>query len=400
MSRSIHNLLMALAAACWLLLCAGCATTTAADNHSLSDDPYADGMLIKPGEDPDTISDWTKFQRKTGYQAKKLFNMEPNEPIARDHFAQGEKLFAEARELSLNNQGTLAAKKYEKAAAEFKNAAKRWPDSPMEEDALFMQAESLFFCDKYRAACDAYGEMMKKYENSRYLERAVARQFAIGRYWDEADRAKHHYAITPNLTDKTRPLFDTQGNAIKAYESVYLNDPTGPLADDAVMATANAHFLSERYTDADYYYDMLRKQYPQSEHQQVAFQIGLRAKMRSYQGPDYEGSPLNEADDLVQQISTQFELPPDEKERIRSARRSMRNEFAQREWATAEYYAKTKHFAAARFHYQTILNDYGDSPFAPAAKQRLEDYKDLPDSPPDRFRWLRRVFDWDMDLED
>jgi outer membrane protein assembly factor BamD (BamD/ComL family) len=394
MSNRILQVLWILLTIAVLPLCAGCATTSAADNHSLSGDPYVDGMLIKPGEDPETVSEWTKFQRKASYRTKKMFNMEPNESVAREHFSNGEKLFSEARELSAKNDKTAARKKYEQAAKEFKAAAKRWPDSPLEEDALFMNAESLFFCDRYTGACDAYGEMMKKYENSRYLERAVARQFAIGRYWDEKDRAEHHFAVTPNFTDRTRPLFDTQGNAIKAYESVYLNDPTGPLADDAVMATANAHFLSERYDDADHYYDMLRKQYPQSEHQQVAFQLGLRSKMRSYQGPQYEASPLEGADELVQQISSQFDLPPDEKERVRSARRAVHNQRAHREWETAEYYAKTKHYGAARFHYNSIINDYGDTPFAEQARQRLEKYKDYPDNPPDHFKWINRIFHW------
>ena len=42
--------------------------------------------------------------------------------------------------------------------------------------------------------------------------------------------------------DKTRPWFDTWGNAIAAYESIHMHDPRGPLADIAVMAVANMYF--------------------------------------------------------------------------------------------------------------------------------------------------------------
>ncbi len=365
---------------CLALLLGGCAAPkTATDTltgQSLGEDTY-----VKPDEDPESVSSFTKFQRKTKYQSQKLFGLEPNESIARQHFAQGEKLFAE--------------KKFTEAAKEYKNASKRWPDSPLQEDAMYMQGESYFFADKYTEASDSYGEMMKKYENSRYLEKAVGREFAIARYWDELNHAKHRYLLVPNLTDKTQPLFDTQGNALKVYESVHLNDPTGPLSDDAVMATANAHFLAGRYDDADYYYDLLRKEYPQSEHQQVAFVLGLRAKMRSYQGPHYEGSPIDEANELVHQIGTQFpDVPSDEKNRLREAGRTLRNQRAQRDWETAEYYAKTKHFGGARYYYNVILADYGDTPFAEMARSRLEQYKNHPDNPPDYFKWIRRAFNW------
>jgi outer membrane protein assembly factor BamD (BamD/ComL family) len=343
-----------------------------------------DNVMVKPGEDPETLSEWTKATRKLKYNMQKAVGLEPNEPIAREHFGKGQKLFQE--------------RKYDDAADEFKSAAKRWPDSPLEEDALYMQAESEFFADRYSAASDTYGRLLKKFENSRFLEKAVARQFAIARYWDDLDRAKHRFILIPNLTDKMQPLFDTQGNAIKAYESVHLSDPTGPLADDSVMAIANVHFLAGRYDDADYYYDQLRKQYPQSEHQQLAAQLGLRAKMRTYQGPEYDAKPIDQAEDLVQQINVQFpNQPPDERERLRNAGRALRTQRAQRDWETAEYYARTRHYGGARYYYNVILQDHPDSPFAEMARQRLEQYKNLPDNPPQRFKWLVRIFRWNRD---
>jgi outer membrane protein assembly factor BamD (BamD/ComL family) len=343
-----------------------------------------DNILVKPDEDPETLSEWTRFSRKAKYNLQKAVGLEPNEPIAHQHFERGQQLFRE--------------KKFDEAAKEFKSAAKRWPDSPLEEDALFMQGESEFFADRYSAASDTYGRLLKKFENSRHLERAVARQFAIARYWDDLDRVNHRFVLIPNLSDKMQPLFDTPGNAIKAYESVHLYDPTGPLADDSVMAIANVHFLAERYEDADYYYDLLRKQYPQSEHQQLAAQLGLRAKMRTYQGPHYDATPIEEAEELVQQISAQFpNLPPDERERQRNAARALRTQKAQIHWETAEYYARLKYYGGARYYYNLILKEHGDSPFAEPARRRLAEFEGRPDNPPQRFKWLVRIFNWNRD---
>lgn len=378
MSRRAQAFLATLYAATIAAALAGCATTKPAGN-SLAGESLPDEMITKPGEDPTTLTDWQRSTRKFNYRLKKMFGAEPNEAAAQDLFAKGDQSFKE--------------KKYDQAAKQFKKAAKRWPDSPLEEDALYMQAESQFFAERYSKASDTYDNMMKKFENSRYLERAVARQFSIARYWEEIDRRGHRWLLIPNLIDKTQPLFDTPGNAIAAYTSVHLNDPTGPLADDSIMATANMHFLAERYEDADYYYGLIRSQYPESEHQEVAHLLDLRAKMRKYQGPYYDGAPLEEASDLIQQVSVQFpSQPADEKERLRNAARAIRDSTAQRDWEIAEYYARTKRYGGARYYYQQVIKDYDDTPYAEMAQKRLAEFAGRPDNPPDRFRWLVDFF--------
>ena len=102
--------------------------------------------------------------------------------------------------------------------------------------------ESEFFSDQYPKAHDTYGGLLKKYTNTRYLDTVAAREFALGRYWEQLQDAKPTVAASPNATDGSRPMFDTFGYAIQAYERVRLNDPTGPLADAAVMAMGNAYF--------------------------------------------------------------------------------------------------------------------------------------------------------------
>ncbi len=114
-----------------------------------------------------------------GKTFKKSIGMGPNERIARDAFADGQKLLSE--------------KKYDAAAKKFGKAADRWPDSALEEDAMFLEAESYFFADRYSKADDEYGELLKKYPNTRYLNKSTARQFSIARYWQDMDKAHPHW---------------------------------------------------------------------------------------------------------------------------------------------------------------------------------------------------------------
>ncbi len=315
-------------------------------------------------------------------KAKEIAGFGPDEDLARQLFDEGQELYRE--------------KKYAQAVEKFKSAAFRWPDSPLEEDALFYRAESLYFAQQYAAARDAFDELMKKYENSRYLDRAVRRQFAIGRYWEQAHRASPTWPIVPNVTDDRRPAFDTWGHAIKAYESVRMNDPTGPLADDAIMATANAYFVQKRYEDAAYHYDLVRKEYPRSEHQYDAHRLGMKAKQLMYQGPMYDGTPLEEAAEVADQTLRQFrgELGPDRRRIIEEKNRIVAQQ-AEREWAMGQYYEKKGYNAAARFYYQSLVDNasFARTGYVEKARERLAAIQGKPDRPPDYFQWLDRLFE-------
>ncbi len=320
----------------------------------------------------DPANMWKKLQSATGNG--------PDEKLAESLYREGMNLYRE--------------KKYADAAKKFAEAANRWPDSVLEEDALFYQAESYFFDDQYSKAHDTYGILFKKHDNSRYLDTASSRQFAIGRYWEQSHRAEPHWPVTPNFTDKTRPWFDTPGNALNAYLSVRLNDPTGPLADDALMATANYYFENGRYEDAAIHYDIIRKEYPKSDYQKESHLLSLQSKLRAYQGPYYEGKPLTEADDIARQTVRQFRGQlGTEQSRVLKTMDDIRNQKAERIYAQGQFYEMKRLYGSARLCYQEVLKDYPDTQFATQAKERIEATKDLPDKPPNHFKWLTDTFD-------
>ena len=316
---------------------------------------------------------------------KNAVGLGPNEQIARTAYQEGEELYDQ--------------KKYGDAAEKFATAASRWPDSVLEEDALFMQGESYFFADQYSKASDTFQKLLKKHPFSRHLDKAVARLFDIGRYWEQMHAAEPHWPVTPNFTDGTRPLFDTWGHALKAYEQIRLNDPNGPLADDSVIASANAYFLTGRYEDAAYHYDLLRKEYPKSEHQVAAHVLGVKSKLNIYQGSLYDGEPLEDASEIAQQALTQFpgQLGA-EKELMIRAKNGIVEQQAERDWAIAQYYDKKKFYGAARLYYEAILKDYPQTSVAEAARTRLEEIRGFPAEPPNRFKFLTDMFSSKQEL--
>ncbi len=337
--------------------------------------PTADSAAAS-GSDEEDGFEWSDLSPdKIVENAKKAVGLGPDEGLARRLFQEGELLFER--------------KEYAQAAKKFKSAAGRWPDSILEEDALFLQGECYYFSDHYPKAQDTYDNLLKKYDNSRYLDTVVTRLFQIARYWEKLHEAHRHWPVTPNLTDKERPWFDTHGNALKAYDTIRMHDPTGRLADDSIMATANAHFGNGRYEDAAYYYDLLRKEYPRSEHQLQAHVLGLQSKLHVYQGSMYDGTPLDEAGEIAEQTLTQFrsELGP-EQTRIAAVRDRIQEQKAERDWTVAQYYDGKKQYGHARVYYQYIIRDHPQTQVARAARARLEEIRDRPDRPPNRLKWL------------
>jgi len=302
-------------------------------------------------------------------KVKSVVGLGPNEQFARDAYDEGIRLFNE--------------KKFNAAAAKFKDAIARGPHSPVEQDARFMLADSYFWGDRYIKARDAFDELVKEHPNTRYLDAVIDREWKIAQYWEKKAKQNKDWPLTPNAYDKTRPWFDTVGHAIKTYDNIRLNDPTGPRADDAIMATANIYFERERFEEADYHYSLLRREYPQSELQYEAHLLGLQSKLRKYQGEDYDGTPLEEAKTLVKQLRVQFagRLPPEEKERLHTVEGQLNLELATRDYRMAEFYDGTKHYAAARHYYAEVMKDYPNTELASKARDRVAQIAGEPGTP-------------------
>ena len=191
------------------------------------------------------------------------------------------------------------------------------------------------------------------------------------------------WPVTPNVTDGGRPLFDTFGYAVQAYERVRMNDPTGPLADDSLMALGDLYFRHGQYENAAYNYDLLIKEYPNSEHQAKAHLLDLQAKMRIYQGKKLADRTLRQFGD---------KLGP-EREHVAEARAQIIEEKANRDYVLGQYYEQHSDFGAARMYYQSVVKDYPGTEKAKQSQVRLEAIRNEPDKPRDRFAWLTGLFE-------
>ena len=279
------------------------------------------------------------------------------------------------------------------AARRFRNAADRWPDSALEQDALFLAGESYFFADHYPRANDLYEQLIAKYPHTKYLDVVAVRRFALADYWLKLNEVRPQPFWAVNVTNRQRPWRDTFGHAVRIFDRIRIDDPTGRLADDATLAAGNACFTRGRFLDADSFYTDLRNSFPSSDHQFNAHLLGVKAKMMSYEGPDYAGQGLEEAEKLIRQMRRLFPNDAEQhRDYLNRAYAEVRFNQAEREWYRARYYDRRREYAAAGFHYEVLTTEFAETPFAEEAEVRLAQIAPLPPIPPQRMEWLVNLF--------
>lgn len=287
---------------------------------------------------------------------------------------------------------------YDQSIKLCKKAAKKFKESSLGEEAQFYLAESYYAKGEFGKAQDGYDQLFEDYPSTRYIEPATRRLFAIARNWleivdpvaknqirqvsgekvieDNSPVKKSNdptvrVPILPNFHNKSRPWFDTQGNALKALKSIWMNDPTGPLADDALMLTATYYQRKQNFVEADRYFEILRDEYPDSPHLEDAFVLGAHVKQMSYQGPYYEGRDLVGAQKLKEQSLHLFPASL-ERPQLREDLQKIYLQQAERAWYEVEYYQKKRRPRAVAIACIQLINEYPDTSYAKDARVILK----------------------------
>ncbi len=300
-----------------------------------------------------------------------------------------DQLFESAKSL----QGKERAKTFRSAAAEYKKAAKNWRSSALEQDALLQAAEAHFFAEDYSEAEELYAQLLKEYPRNPYLDHIDSRRFEIADYWLKVDAVKHTPFFVANFTNKRLPLNDTGGHGKRVLEKMRLDNPTGKVSDDATMRLAMEHLENRNYEDAADTFADLRMTYPDSEHQFDAQFLEMQCLLASYQGPRYSSIPIDDAEKRLKQLFRQFPQESSEREEeLRKAYAEIRFRQAERIWTHAKYRRDRQEYGSAKFHYNHILEDYDDTPFAEQSREALAAIADKPDDPPQRFKALVWMF--------
>ena len=309
---------------------------------------------------------------------------------AQQSFDTGKQLFERASQMiAANPDGTEHGPIFIEAGNHFRAASSKHPDSSLAEDAMFLEGESFFFADRYVQANRAFEGLVADYSGSRYLDRAEQRRYSIALFWLKLKKNGASFS----LNDPKRPKFSLAGEARRILHRIRIDDPTGKLADDATFALATAYMDTNRFEEAADTFSYLRKDYPGSEYQFKSQMLELESLLRSYKGPDYDGTPLVKAEKLRKQIAAQFPNKAAQNQEILAQQGSLiTNQLAQRDVEVGQFYERRGENRAAKIYYEKAQADFGGSVFSDELGQRIETVASLPPVPKPPAEWIQKVF--------
>ena len=312
---------------------------------------------------------------------------------AKNTYQQGDKIFKGASKLP--RKSAKAVRAFAQAAKDFRRAGEAAPGSALQQDALFMQAESHFFSNDLIEATEAYQKLQKDFPRNKHSDKVAARLFQISRYWIETSKAGGDAWYKINLTDNSRPSYDAKGHAVKVLDQIRYDDPTGRLADDATIAAAEEYFRQEEYEKADEFLTDLRETFTDSDHMFSAHMLGIATKLRVYAGPEYSGLVLEEAETLIEQVRKRFpDQLRDQKFATMVAKAAAEVNFhkAERFMNRATYRENRKEYGAAASEYRRLLTELPGAPQAKKARERFVVVSKLPAIPDRPLSGLRTIF--------
>ena len=344
---------------------------------------------------------------------------------------------AEARRAFAAARNDLDRGANREAAKAFKSLSRRYADTAIEEDALFYRAEALYAAKTFAPAQDAYDTLLDRYPSTRHLDAISKRQFDIARRWlgepapvVGSDVKPVAYAeiargaatpppasrlaaakddrpfdptlaipVLPNLFDRTRPAFDTTSRALEGLKNVWINDPTGELADDALFMSAGHALRKGDYMEAGRLYDTLRTEYPDSPHVQDAYLLGAYSREVVWQGPAYDDQGLKESRAIKESFLRLFPNHPD-RDRVRDSLANMAEAAAESELAMMRLYQRKGKPKAVAMEAKWILENHPGTAAADEARRAWDALPaearkvagPLPSKPPvDRFETIPRA---------
>lgn len=367
-------------------------STTTATPPVASASPSTDSQPPKaqPTEaaNPLTLTEKSQqiFNRLAGQQQE-------NTELAKKLYQRADQTFKVAAEQPRDQ----AAVTFKQAAELFEVAGNTAPGTALQQDAMFMQGESLFFADRFVEASDVYERLQKEFPRNRHIDKVAARLFSISRYWIDVAKAEQTSWTPINLTDPKYPRLDAKGHAIRVLDQIRFDDPTGRLADDATLAAAVEYMRQEKYQEADEFLTDLRETFSDSEHLFIAHLLGVNVKLQTYRGPKYSGLALEEAEKLVRQTRERFpdklaSTEDDFGQRLEQLDAQISFLQAERLRYRAEYREKRKEFGAASYYYNLLLAKYPNTPHAENARERLAATDEKPRKPAQRLSWLTTIF--------
>ena len=234
-------------------------------------------------------------------------------------------------------------------------------DAPLRERALFLLGQANYTIGDRIDAFYNFDELLDLYPESRYFYPALQRQYDI------ADSYLNGY---PRVV---LWVFDVGASeeAIEMLFRIQQRSPGSPLAEKALLRTADYYYGDSQFDLASDTYNAFVKSYPRSP--QIP-RVRLRQAFSNYaqfRGLKFDVTPIIDAREQLAAIEAQYPAMAAE-ENLQPVIDRIDATFARKIFVTGDFYERTHELRAAAYQYKFLLKTYPRSPDAKVAQNRLD----------------------------
>ncbi len=253
-------------------------------------------------------------------------------------------------------------KDYQRARIEFNKLIKQFPDSHEAPEAQYYIGRSYEELADYYPAFEQYRKTIQTYPSSARFDEILERMYQIGNLF---------------LSGRKRRLLGTaaiipaRDKAVEVFQAIVEDGPFSQYGELAQYKLGLAHLALGEYEQAVSAFEQLIDHYPQSSLVDDArFQLAQASLKGTFQ-PSYDQHPTDQAIDQLNHFVTEnpsSDLSPEAIERLRT----LREQRAAHEFEVAQFYERRKQWASARLYYETIVDKFAETTWAPKAASRLQ----------------------------
>lgn len=252
------------------------------------------------------------------------------------------------------------------------------------EEARFFEADCQYMQGNLRDASGTFKKYFKEFRNGNYQEQANRRVFDIANYWlDETRRQMEEWEelrdgkrwmVKPASFvhfNKDMPFLDREGHAVGLLQEVYLNDIRGPMGEKALFYLATVKFFREEYKEADFYYQQLYENFPNSPLAPKAIKQAIICKQVCNHGPNYDGREVESSRKLIHTATQAYPQLNKDEAWLQRQLVAINLQQAERDLRIAEFYRRTGHPGSAYFYYELVNRRYPNTEYAKKAAERM-----------------------------
>ncbi len=234
------------------------------------------------------------------------------------------------------------------------------PGSPLRDRGLFLIARVYFEKDDRIRAFYHLDELHDAYPESRYFYPALELKYKIA----------EEYLSGHKDTFLGMPIIDREGEAVEMMYRIQQTSPGSPLAEKALLRTADYYYADLQYDLAADAYAIYAKNYPRSPAVQKVLLRRAFSSLAQFRGIKFDPTPIIDARSQLADIAQQYPKLAEE-ENVNAVIEKIDSTFASKTYGLADFYRRTHEPNAAVYTYRLLIKAYPTSPEAAAAKKWL-----------------------------